>query len=74
MRFVFYGMVNPLLHNIIFWHLWNIMYLTILWKMEHLLLLSKSSILHNIFKSIQSYNKIFWIFQCCLKIENDVMI
>ena len=31
-------------------HLWNIMYLKILWKMEHLLFWSKCSIFHYIFK------------------------
>ena len=36
----------------------------------------KSSILHDIFKSIQNFTLIFFLsfFQCCLKIENDVMI
>ena len=50
-----------------------IMYLKVLWKMEHLLFWSKCSIFHNIFKSIQNLS-FSWIFQCCLKIENDVMI
>ena len=31
-------------------HLWNIMYLKILWKLEHLLFWSKCSIFHNFFK------------------------
>ena len=30
--------INPLLYNNAYWRLWNIMYLKILWKMEHLLL------------------------------------
>ena len=29
--------LNPLLHNDVFWRLWNSVYLKILWKMEHLL-------------------------------------
>ena len=45
---------NPLLHNNTIWCLWNIMYLEILWKMEHLLLWSKCSRFHNIFKSFQN--------------------
>ena len=45
---------NPLLHNNAFWRLWNIMYLKVLWKMEHLLFWSKSSIFNNIFKNIQN--------------------
>ena len=44
--------LNLLLHNNTFWRLWNIMYLKILWKMEHLLQKSKCSIFHNTFKSI----------------------
>ena len=49
-------------------------YLKILWKMEHLLFWSKCSIFH-ILKSIQNLTLIFLeFFQCCLKIENDVMI
>ena len=36
---------------------------------------SKCSILHNIFKSFQNLTRYFLnIFQCCLKIENDIMI
>ena len=36
---------------------------------------AKYSIFHNIFKNIQSFNLIFVaFFQCCLKIENAVMI
>ena len=34
--------------------------------------LEESSIFHNIFISIQ--NLTYFFFQCCLKIENDVMI
>ena len=69
---------NPLLHDDPFWRLWNIMYmyLKILWKMEYFLLFwSKCSIFHNIFKSKQNLTYIFLeYFQCCLKIEYDVMI
>ena len=51
-------------------------------KMEHLLLKSKRSIFHNIFKSFQNCSKVLeneFIFLCELstmlsKIENDVMI
>ena len=46
--------INPLLHNSAFWRFWNIMYLKILWKMEHLLFESKCSIFHNIIKRIQN--------------------
>ena len=47
---------------------WNIMYLKILWKMEHLLCWSKCSIFHNIFKSIQISTEIFLeFFQYCQK-------
>ena len=54
----------------------NIMYLKILWEMEHLLFGSKCSIFYNIFKSFQNLINLifFFFFQCCLKIENDVMI
>ena len=42
--------------------------------MEHLLFWSKCSIFHNIFKNIQNLTKNFLeLFQCCLKIENDVI-
>ena len=60
----------------------EIMYLTIVWKMEHSLFWSKSSIFHNIFKSIQNFFVVgdlnftlnfLEFFQCCLKIGNDVM-
>ena len=37
--------LNPLLHNNAFWLLWNIMYLKILWKMEHLLFWSNAPFL-----------------------------
>ena len=50
---VYTSNLNPFLHNA-FWHLWNIMYSKILWKMEHLLFWSKCSIFHNIFKSFQN--------------------
>ena len=46
--------LNHLHHISTFWRLWNIMYLKILWKMEHLLFWSKCSIFHNLFKSIQN--------------------
>ena len=59
--------INLLLHNKAFWHLWNIMYLIILWKMEHLLFWSKCLIFHNIFISIHNLTEIFLeFFQCCL--------
>ena len=46
-------MFNPFIHNNAVWRLWNIMHLTILWKMEHFLQkMNKCSIFHNIFKSI----------------------
>ena len=51
----------------------NIMNLKILWKMEHLLFWSKCSIFQYIFKSTQNLLKFFLIFQCCLKIENDMI-
>ena len=46
--------VNPLPRRDTFWRLWKIMYLKILWKMEHLLFWSKCSIFHYIFKSNQN--------------------
>ena len=61
------GLLNPLLHDNTFWRLWNIMFLKILWKKEHLLIWSKCSIFHNIFKSMRNYLNFSWIFQCCLK-------
>ena len=64
---------NLLLHNNAFWCHWNIMYLKILWKMEHLLFLSKFSIFHSIIESVQNLKKFPEFFQCCLKIENDDM-
>ena len=51
--------VNLLLHNNAFLSLLNTRYLKILWEMECLLLWSKCSIFHNIFKIIQSFTKIF---------------
>ena len=48
--------LNPLLHINALWHLWNIMYLKILWKMEHLLQRSKCSIFHDFF---QKYSKLY---------------
>ena len=48
-------------------HLWNIMYLKILWKMEHLLFWSKCSIFHMFSNSwLISFN-FLECFQCCLK-------
>ena len=51
--------LNPLLHNNALWRLWNIMYLKILWKMEHLRQKSKRSVFKKIFKSIQNLTEIF---------------
>ena len=43
--------------------------------MEHLLFWSKCSIFHNISKVFKTYFQFFLnFFQCCLKIENEVMI
>ena len=67
---------NPLLHNNASWCPWNVMYLKILWKIEHLLFWSKCSIIHNIFKSI--IQNLIWtpleIFQCCCLTIENVMI
>ena len=64
-------------------------FLKILWKMEHLLLeanasfsiifseRSKCSIFHNIFRTVLILNFTYFLcesFQCCPKIEKDVMI
>ena len=46
------------LYNNAFWRLWIIMYLKILWKLEHLLKKSKYSIFHNIFKKYSKLNLI----------------
>ena len=59
---------NPLLHTSAFGRLWNVRFWKI-WKMEHLLLRSKCSIFHNIFKTIEMYKLFFgkylkiWIIQ-----------
>ena len=50
---------NSLIHIKAFWH---VMFLKILWKMEHLLQKSKCSIFHNIFKSIKNLTNFFLIF------------
>ena len=62
----FKSLLNPLRHNSAFWSLRNIMYLKILWKTEHLLLWSKCSIFHYIFKSIQNLT-FSWIFSMLSK-------
>ena len=46
--------LNPLLHNYSFWRLWNVMYLKILWIMEHLLH-SISIIFSKVFKTELKY-------------------
>ena len=65
----------PLLHNNAFWRFWNIMYLKILWKMEHLLFWSKWSIFLNIFKSIQKlkfFLNFFNVEKHLLRILDDI--
>ena len=56
--------LNPLLHNNnALWHLWNIMYLKILWKMEHLLQKIKCSIsiiFSKVFKLILIFSWFFF--------------
>ena len=51
---------NPLPDRDAFWRLWKMWYLKTWWKMKHLLLRSKCSILHHVFKAIQKYNITFW--------------
>ena len=46
-------------HTHLLFLFWNITYLKLLWKMEHLLIWSKYSIFHNVFKSIQNLSSIF---------------
>ena len=67
------SMLNPVLHNNAFWHLWNIMYYYEKWKNCSKRGNAPFSITFSkVYKTSLKFLLIF--FQHCLKIENDVMI